>query len=157
MTPETTKTLIEMLKVGVDSVNAFWSLYSAVAFALLGYVFAAQRPIQLFKVRIVLAVVFGVFALSNWYSLIREQHKAVKVCEYVIAEFRKDPAMQAFAESLQKNAPTSASAVTSFHIFIDLSVISMIFLAPTITQRKDGSDENSTQATKGGLTTSRRA
>jgi hypothetical protein len=132
MNADAVKTLMELSKAGIDSVNAFWSLYSGVAFGLLGYVFTAERAVQSVGVRVVLVFAFLFFAAGNYRSLSREQRKAIALSDYVDSELSKHRATQVLARTVYNNRPSEEWNVAILHAFLDAIIAGVIFWVPAI-------------------------
>jgi hypothetical protein len=128
------KALIETLMASSESVTALGTVYSAVALAFIGYIFAFQRPIQVFKVRLALVFVFLIFAFSHWHSFIREQSKYVALSRYAVSELRRHPEVRGVADAIASNMPSSPTECTVYLILLDLVVVAFILLAPEISR-----------------------
>jgi len=144
MTPESVKTLIDLLEVGITSVNSFWSIYSIVVFALLGYVFSASRPMRAPGVRMVLALVFIFFAVANLRSIIREQYQAIAVSRYVEKQFHGQTDTEILAENVREHPATNPVLIYLFHVALDIAVVFVILIAPVVKREKKGIDAEAT-------------
>ncbi|MDB6174482.1 MAG: hypothetical protein JWL59_3793 [Chthoniobacteraceae bacterium] len=134
ITPDQLKSLHEVLEGGVASVNAYWTIYSTVALAILGYVFAAKEAIQFRAVRLILASVFAVFAFCNWHAMSKQQNKLVALSQYVISKLDTLAETKPLALAYKNNIP--ANSISLLHICLDISVVTLVLVAPAIKQAK---------------------
>lgn len=70
--PDDAKLAVDLFKDAHATVFTLWTLYSVAAFALLGYILTPKEPIR-GRVKLALAVVFSIFALTNAHSLLEAQ------------------------------------------------------------------------------------
>lgn len=117
-----------------DSFQTLWTIYSTVAFGVLGYVAAAPQRARSVLVSVILAVAFGAFAYANYQALdsIRQQRDAIR--EIATERVKSDKALDPTAkEQLLKVADApgcTAGELFWGHRVSDALVILSILLLP---------------------------
>lgn len=129
------KELLTLAFQRAEAWHSLWNLYYTVAAATLAIVLSGKLPGDSKRVRVVLIVLFLVFAGGNYGALhdTREQRHALTAAVHAGAR------VEAYRMVAKAAEPPKWWMVILFHIALDLSVVALIWVAPS-KKLRDGSE-----------------
>ncbi|WP_339735164.1 hypothetical protein [uncultured Gimesia sp.] len=123
--------ICELIFSATAQTSSFWKFYSTVSLATIGYVMAAKAPLESFKVRVGVAVVFFIFAMSNSGAIKRSQIQNIAVHEFCTKiAVEKLGENSDFVTALNQTAPSPVCQIMIFHYSVDVGVILIVIMIP---------------------------
>jgi hypothetical protein len=125
------KDALELYNTSASLTNLYWSFFSTVVLALMGFLFTTRTDLRRWH-RIWLCIIFLMIAGGNLFALINKTtlHEAVAQEVIVIAQ-KQPPASGALQKKLEKVSRPGAHGLhgtdwrvtAAFHVFFDIVVV----------------------------------
>jgi len=131
------KEVIDLYNTSATLTGLYWNLFAVVVLGLLGFLFANKSDLRTWH-RVLLCMVFIIFAVANISALINKQTMHYAMAHEVVSITKtRPPSSEALQQKLKEVGafPTAHSlqatrweVMAAFHVFFDIVVIVTIFV-----------------------------